>query len=145
MKIYFSILLIAFFAVSGCGKAGAPSKEAEINSDGLSLSEADSILAESADLGQVPPVMPEVVIDKDAAPLIDNQVQAASLSTDVSADSVSIQKALKNSGLYEGAIDGKVGPRTKAAIREFQRKNNLNVDGKVGPKTWALLSKYLQN
>ncbi|MFA5146907.1 MAG: peptidoglycan-binding domain-containing protein [Candidatus Omnitrophota bacterium] len=54
-----------------------------------------------------------------------------------------IQTALKNAGLYTGAIDGKIGPKTKAAIEEFQKQKGLKVDGKVGPKTWAELEKYL--
>jgi peptidoglycan hydrolase-like protein with peptidoglycan-binding domain len=56
-----------------------------------------------------------------------------------------IQTALKNAGLYEGAIDGKIGPKTQEAIKKFQQENNLKVDGKVGPKTWAVLKKYLTN
>lgn len=54
-----------------------------------------------------------------------------------------IQKALKNAGLYAGAIDGVVGPKTKKAVEEFQKTKGLKVDGKVGPKTWAELEKYL--
>jgi len=54
-----------------------------------------------------------------------------------------IQTALKNAGFYLGAIDGKIGPMTKAAIEAFQKANGLVVDGKVGPKTWQLLGKYL--
>jgi len=54
-----------------------------------------------------------------------------------------IQTALKNAGFYAGNIDGKVGPKTQAAIEEFQKANNLVVDGKVGPKTWQLLGQYL--
>jgi len=54
-----------------------------------------------------------------------------------------IQVALAKTGFYTGAIDGKIGPRTKKAIEEFQRANGLKVDGKVGPKTWAALEKYL--
>lgn len=54
-----------------------------------------------------------------------------------------IQTALKNANFYLGAIDGKIGPMTKAAIEAFQKANGLVVDGKVGPKTWQLLSKYL--
>jgi peptidoglycan hydrolase-like protein with peptidoglycan-binding domain len=54
-----------------------------------------------------------------------------------------IQTALKNANFYMGEVDGKVGPKTKKAIEEFQKANNLQADGKVGPKTWAALSKYL--
>ena len=55
-----------------------------------------------------------------------------------------IQQALANLGLYQGKIDGKIGPKTKQAIRDFQAKNDLRVDGKVGPQTWSKLSSYLQ-
>lgn len=55
-----------------------------------------------------------------------------------------IQTALKNAGLYTGAIDGKMGPMTKKAVEEFQNASGLTADGKVGPKTWEALSKHLQ-
>jgi peptidoglycan hydrolase-like protein with peptidoglycan-binding domain len=54
-----------------------------------------------------------------------------------------IQIALKNAGFYAGAIDGKIGPKTKEAIREFQKAKGLRADGKVGSKTWAELQKHL--
>jgi peptidoglycan hydrolase-like protein with peptidoglycan-binding domain len=54
-----------------------------------------------------------------------------------------IQQALKNAGLYDGSIDGKIGPKTKRAIEEFQRQNDLQVDGKVGQKTWEKLKVFL--
>jgi len=54
-----------------------------------------------------------------------------------------IQIALKAAGFYTGAIDGKIGPKSKKAIEEFQSAKGLKVDGKVGPKTWAELEKYL--
>ena len=54
-----------------------------------------------------------------------------------------IQMALKNAGFYAGTIDGKIGPKSKQAILDFQKANGLKVDGKVGPKTWAALEKYL--
>ena len=53
-----------------------------------------------------------------------------------------IQQALKNAGFYQGSVDGKMGPGTKDAIREFQRVNGLKVDGVVGKQTWAKLSAY---
>ncbi len=56
-----------------------------------------------------------------------------------------IQQALKNLSLYQGNIDGKLGPKTKQAIKDFQVQSNLTADGKVGPKTWAQLAPYLNN
>jgi peptidoglycan hydrolase-like protein with peptidoglycan-binding domain len=39
---------------------------------------------------------------------------------------------------------GKFGPRTLAAVKEFQQGNHLAVDGVVGKNTWkALLEKWL--
>lgn len=52
------------------------------------------------------------------------------------------QQALKNAGFYQGEIDGKLGPQTRAAIRDFQRTNGLSVDGKVGRQTWGKLAAY---
>lgn len=54
-----------------------------------------------------------------------------------------IQRALKNAGLYTATIDGIIGPKTKEAIRQFQKDNNLTVDGVIGKKSWAQLKKYL--
>lgn len=39
------------------------------------------------------------------------------------------------------AADGDFGAKTEAAVREFQRKNDLVPDGIVGPRTWMLLDK----
>ena len=54
-----------------------------------------------------------------------------------------VQTALKNAGFYTGAIDGKMGPNSDKAIKDFQVANGLKADGVVGSKTKALLAKYL--
>ncbi|MFA6130411.1 MAG: peptidoglycan-binding domain-containing protein [Candidatus Omnitrophota bacterium] len=56
---------------------------------------------------------------------------------------IEIQTALKNAGFYAGNIDGKIGPKSKKAIEDFQSANGLKADGKVGAKTWEALAKYL--
>jgi len=53
-----------------------------------------------------------------------------------------IQQALKNAGFYQGSVDGKLGPKTREAIREFQRVHQLKVDGLVGKQTWEKLAPY---
>lgn len=58
----------------------------------------------------------------------------------VSGVSVSdVQKALTRAGYDPGAIDGRMGKKTKSAIKQFQRRNNLMADGVVGEKTWSKL------
>ena len=54
-----------------------------------------------------------------------------------------IQKALKSAGFYQGAVDGKIGLKTKEAIIKFQKANGLKADGIVGKRTSAELNKYL--
>jgi peptidoglycan hydrolase-like protein with peptidoglycan-binding domain len=53
-----------------------------------------------------------------------------------------IQQALKNAGFYQGNVDGKSGPMTREAIKEFQRVHGLTDDGVVGKQTWAKLKTY---
>ena len=50
-----------------------------------------------------------------------------------------LQEILKSKGFDPGAIDGKFGPKTEAAVRKFQGARGLAVDGIVGPKTWKAL------
>lgn len=58
-------------------------------------------------------------------------------------DAKQVQTALKNAGYFEGKIDGKIGSKTRSAIKAFQKANGLKVDGKIGKNTWAVLKGYL--
>ncbi len=55
-------------------------------------------------------------------------------------DTRAIQRRLRDAGFDPGQIDGVVGPKTRAAIREFQRARGLSVDGVAGPRTQAALT-----
>ncbi len=45
------------------------------------------------------------------------------------------QQALKDKGFDPGPVDGINGPKTRAAVRDYQTKENLNADGRLGPQT----------
>ena len=49
------------------------------------------------------------------------------------------QQALTDKGFNPGPIDGKMGPKTKAAITEFQTKENLKTTGRLDKETKAKL------
>lgn len=51
------------------------------------------------------------------------------------------QTILKALGIYSGAVDGIAGPKTLAALREFQRQRKLAVDGILGPQTSQTLAR----
>lgn len=40
---------------------------------------------------------------------------------------------------YNLDIDGEFGPLTENALRDFQRRNELEIDGVAGPETYAKL------
>ena len=50
-----------------------------------------------------------------------------------------LQKLLNNNG-YSLDVDGNFGAKTQAAVKDYQKKNNLSVDGIVGTNTWGALT-----
>jgi peptidoglycan hydrolase-like protein with peptidoglycan-binding domain len=57
---------------------------------------------------------------------------AANLSKD---DIRQAQLELRNMGLYAGSLDGIVGPETKRALAQFQKKSGLRQTATLDPKT----------
>ena len=49
------------------------------------------------------------------------------------------QMFLNLNGYNCGAADGIFGPKTEAAVKQWQKNHGLKADGIIGPKTWASL------
>jgi lysozyme family protein len=136
--------------LSGC--AGGPGRK-EVNrlQSQLGLLEERVTQLERADMGggMAASLLSQPAAVAESAPELAVQPERASLASQAPAAKSSlkpstreIQQALKNAGFYQGAIDGKMGPLTRQAIKEFQRVHGLTDDGIVGKQTWAKLSAY---
>lgn len=53
-----------------------------------------------------------------------------------------LQKLLNEAG-YDVTVDGKYGYETHNAVKDFQRKEGIDVDGSVGPQTRAKFRKFM--
>jgi peptidoglycan hydrolase-like protein with peptidoglycan-binding domain len=49
------------------------------------------------------------------------------------------QQALKDKGHDPGAVDGKMGPKTQAALRDFQKAQGIEASGRLDTKTTQAL------
>jgi peptidoglycan hydrolase-like protein with peptidoglycan-binding domain len=144
MLVFAVALMVVPLAVVGC--KGKVDKEAEMVS--LETTEAvapveDVVVTQSpvTEPSATQAVNQETIPPTAAVPPVADTVMAA--GQDKLARNKDIQTALKAANFYTGNIDGKIGPKTKRAIVEFQKAKGLKADGKVGPKTWVELEKYL--
>ncbi|HTI86396.1 MAG TPA: peptidoglycan-binding domain-containing protein [Alphaproteobacteria bacterium] len=71
---------------------------------------------------------------------------AAASSGGVSHDQVrQAQTALQKAGYYHGKIDGLYGPQTRAAVRDYQAKENLSQTGRLDRTTMQHLRNVASN
>jgi peptidoglycan hydrolase-like protein with peptidoglycan-binding domain len=54
-------------------------------------------------------------------------------------DVVTVQQALRDKGHDPGTIDGKMGPRTRAALKDYQKAEGLKTTGRLDSETRARL------
>jgi hypothetical protein len=91
--------------------------------------------------GQLPPPMP--LFEKESAPPLPATrplLRKGTVSSEVSA----LQTLLNFLGYPCGKVDGIFGPKTEAAVRQFQRTAGISVDGIVGSQTWAKLEEAIK-
>ena len=143
IAVFLIALIIMPIAIFGCKskvekEAEAPKTEATVPTEEAVVTQApvtESAPAQAVTQETIPPTAA-------VPPAAEEKVKA--VSEEKGTRNKEIQTALKAANFYTGNIDGKMGPRTKKAIIEFQKAKGLKADGKVGSKTWAELEKYLK-
>lgn len=142
IAIFLIVLIIMPLAIFGCkGKA----KEAEAPKTEATVPTEETVVPQTpvTEPAAAPAVAQETIPPTAAVPP-QAEVKTAAGGEEKAARDKDIQAALKAAGFYTGTVDGKIGPKTKKAIIEFQKAKGLKADGKVGSKTWAELEKYLK-
>ncbi len=134
--LFLAAVICVSFSMFGCAKKEASLEQLQ---EPLSM---DTITAINTTATEAKPLVSEVAapaVQTGEPAKLDSKLGSLPPSGPYKPATKEIQAALKNAGYYSGAIDGKLGPKTKKAIEDFQKANGLKVDGKVGPKTWAVL------
>ena len=142
MAIFLTALIIMPLAIFGC--KGKTEKEAEAPKTEAAIPAEEAVVTQAPVTEPSQNVAQETIPPTAAVPQAAVEAGAKVAPTDQLAKNKEIQAALKAANFYTGNIDGKMGPRTKKAIVEFQKAKGLKADGKVGPKTWTELEKYLK-
>lgn len=139
--VFIVIASVAVFSLFGCGKKQQSLEEMQQPMSMETLTTMNTPL--ETKVGEIK--APVEVRAEAVSPFISKGVKFEPLppAGPYKPTGTEIQTALKNAGFYTGAVDGKIGLKTKKAISEFQKANGLVADGKVGPKTWGALSGYL--
>ena len=163
MKNNFLILFLLCGFISGCATTRSPSKtaqlEVQVSQLQKQLEERDQEIDElkltvnnlTAQADNEENYSFNEVEDLEASNqrTLKRALAAPTINSDtdiirVAVDATDIQRALKNAGYYNGALDGKIGSGSKQAIRDFQKDHQLKIDGIIGKRTWEELKSYLK-
>lgn len=139
-----ALIGIISFCLLGCAKKKSELPPAEMQTQTAAPQaqlSSEALTTQAVSKIETPSLSQETMAKHAASIAADKSTHASISSGKPSAEE--IQTALKNAGYYSGAIDAKIGPKSKKAIENFQKDNGLVIDGKVGPKTWSKLQPHL--
>ncbi len=69
------------------------------------------------------------------------KTNGAASDENISYDIKKRQLLLRKAGFYKGKIDGKIGPQTTQAIKQFQKSKKLKESGNMNIRTWEEIKK----
>ena len=135
MKIMTCVVLLSLvFFFSGCATKQETSEvKTQLTALQDSLSQTNQRLTDLE--SKVEAISSEIQSKK--APAV------SEVSKITSEDIKKVQLALAAAGFDPGSADGKMGPKTVQAVKNFQEANGLKADGVVGKETWEKLQGYL--
>jgi peptidoglycan hydrolase-like protein with peptidoglycan-binding domain len=136
--LFLALAVCVSFSIFGCAKKEEPLEQLQ---EPLSMDTLNAMNTTATESKPLASDLASPAVQTSASANLDSKLGSLPPSGPYKPTTKEIQAALKNAGYYSAAIDGKVGPKTKKAIEDFQKANGLKVDGKVGPKTWAVLEK----
>ena len=140
--ILFSVLLvIGLIFLSGCATTGNKFAQENDNLKSQIQNLQVQLQQKDAEIDSLRKSLSSTTEERYSAARMRSAGQLVSIEHPSSKD---IQIALINAGFDPGTPDGKLGKKTRQAIRDFQKANALDADGKVGRKTWSVLAPYLQ-
>ena len=135
--LWLGLAVVGIFALSGCATV---SKNDDLSNQGLrnKISALEAQLSEKDN---------ELNTLKESMVKTDQGANLGVQNTDEVKQRIDVkmvQTALKNAGYFQDEVDGKMGRKTRLAIKEFQKANNLHADGRVGKNTWMVLKEYVE-
>jgi murein L,D-transpeptidase YcbB/YkuD len=169
MKIVTCITLLSLVLIfSGCATLKAPVSEKNLKAEVDRLKQENQALAAQRDTyksetnqikTQVDALQSSLSEEKQKTTELESKIESLSSELEsfkgttlyeekptVTPDDFTkkVQLALYTAGFDPGKIDGKMGPQTVQAVKNFQEANALKVDGIVGKETWEKLQGYLE-
>ena len=143
VKTNLLFVLIAVLLLAGCATTGRQTPNEQVQQLQMQIANLNEELQrKNEEINYLEEQLGEKQMQGDSS--LDESKRKSSGQKAVKTTPKNIQLALSSAGFYSGPIDGKIGKKTKKAIKEFQRANGLKVDGVVGGKTWAELRSYLE-
>lgn len=132
-------VIISFLSITGCASARKETRNTQIQQFQMEIARLRSELQQKdTEIDLLEERLQEVPRRQAVYAKQDKGAQGSAMKTPRN-----IQLALKRANFYNGPADGKVGEKTKKAIKDFQKANGLPADGVVGKETWSKLKPYL--
>lgn len=140
MKIANTLLATAAIAVLSTAAIAAEGAANTDGTHGAYNTQTDTHVSGSATAVPTPTTAPSS--HSESASEINKQASPDHTAANVSMDAQtiqSVQASLRNEG-HSVSVDGVWGPRTAAALRDFQRDNSLSATGTLNAETLAALN-----